>query len=108
MSFVNVMAALRHWLLKENIQIDEDGPIRLTIEAPTPRVAAAMLYVLRREFDAMMPGPYPLDFGRPAQIMGMEVEFRIRGGQPMPQVYWNGPLSKDAGPAYFDIDGNRA
>jgi ABC-type nitrate/sulfonate/bicarbonate transport system substrate-binding protein len=91
MTFVQVLATLRHWLREHNIDPRDDEPrFRVIIEVPTPRLGVAVLHTLKSEIEPMMNGPLDnIYIGQPMRIGGFDVEFVIKDDRPLPAVYWH-------------------
>lgn len=91
-TFMSAIAGIRHWFRQHDMFPDDDGQaIKITIEVPTPTIAAAVLCQLKTEIDPVgMHGPFAIDIDKPMRLMGMQVTFNIKDAQPLPSVYWRG------------------
>lgn len=82
MNLPKVMATLRHWLLRNRVDLGTDSrPLKVTIEAPTVEAASALLFALKRDFEpTIFLGPFDIDLDKPFRLMGIEVMFKMPEG----------------------------
>jgi hypothetical protein len=88
-TFPEVAIGIRHWFRRHNMMPrDDEPPVKITIEVPTPQIAVAVLRQLRGELEIGAHDPMQTPgFDRPFQLIGMMFEFKIRDAQPMPGGY---------------------